>query len=152
MHSKNVFLRIAVFWIWIATFVASIMCYIFVGIKTQNLNETIDALSRFTAFFFPQLGVMFAFYFNMTQTQQERIVVEMHAASTAIWLTIIYHITLWVLLLLGLILWKFGDKIIDATENIIRMMGFFSVLGTVPLAYLFTTTRQIRRASGKETK
>ena len=138
------FFRFAVFWIWTVTLAASLVIFIATMIvRSMTFREIEESLTQLTGLLIPQLSVMIAFFFGTDRSRQQRILERDGAmARLAVGLSLFYHISFWIVLALSIGVGVFGRTIDENTAAVIKIMGFLSIFGLSPVAYLFASSKQ----------
>lgn len=133
------FFRFSIFWIWTITLGVSLA--IFIGamiMHSMTFREIEEPMTRLIGVLIPQLSVMIAFFFGTSKSSLQKILQRDHGmARLAVGLSIFYHVIFWVVLGLSIGGGLFGQTIDENAAAAIKIMGFLSIFGLSPVAYLF---------------
>ena len=138
MSKLNIF-RFSVFWIWSLTLLVSIG--VFIGtliVHKMTFREIEDPLTQIMGLLVPQLSIMTAFFFGANKEKQSEILAQNENLGTfALGLSFFYHISFWAIIWLSIGLGVFGATIDENCLAAIKIIGFLSIFGLSPVAYLF---------------
>lgn len=140
------FIRIAIFWSWVATLLFGVTLLCLVGKYWRvDISLTLDCITKFVSFLLPAIGVMGVFFFQLQQEQQDAVVTADPALSLAANLGFIYNFMFWCVLVFGIGFLGFGDNLQTATDNVLRLMGLLGFFSTAPITYLFAKRQRQQR-------
>lgn len=135
-------LRFSVFWIWVATLLITITVFLSYMIsENMRFYEIEESISAVTSPMIPQIGVMIAFFFGSNKQRQLQLIDSRPGlAKLAIGLSLVYHITFWILLVVGIGFGFFREENIDeSAAALIKISGFLAAFGLSPVAYFFAS-------------
>jgi len=142
---KISFFRFSVFWIWILTLAISIVIFITTMIINEMTFKEIDeSLTHVTGLLLPQLSIMIAFFFGTDKGSQEKMLKkdDKGIVKLTVGLSLFYHLSFWIVMSLALCGGIFGDTIDANTYAATKIMGFLSMFGLAPVAYLFVSKKK----------
>lgn len=143
--NRATLIRIAIFWTWIATLLVGVAVYFAAGTYWKvNVSLTLDCVTKFVTFLLPSIGVMGVFFFQLQQEERQAIETEDPALTLAAKLGFIYNFVFWCVLLWGIAFLGFGDDLLAATDNALKLMGLLGFFSTAPITYLFAVRRRTR--------
>ena len=143
MNKINTF-RFFVFWIWAITVVVTLA--VFIGtliVHRMNFKDIEDSLTQIMGLLIPQISIMLGFLFGASKSKQSQILAQHRSLGMfAVSLSAIYHLIFWLVIVSAIGYGIFGQNIDDNCIAAIKILGFISIFGLSPVAYLF--------ASGKD--
>jgi hypothetical protein len=140
MRLINIF-RFWIFWIWVVTLIVTLS--VFIGTLVAHkmvFKEIEDSLTQVMGLLVPQISVMTAFFFGASKQTQAQLLAQNQALGAfALGLSAVYHVSFWIVMSLAIGLGIFGSTIDENTNAAIKILGFLSIFGLSPVAYLFAS-------------
>jgi len=134
--------RLGVFWIWAVTMLVALGSVLWFPMNEEmKFHEVEESLSQVMGLIAPQVGMMVAFFFGSGKTGQERLIGDQRSlARFAVVLSVLYHVVFWIVLWLAFVKMAFDKDLFDAnTAAVLEIVGYISVFGLAPVAYLFAS-------------
>jgi len=131
--------RFAVFGIWVVSLLAVIGAFLASMVyHKMPFSEAQGSLESVAALILPQITIMCAFFFGASEVRQRRMLArDRGVALLAVILSLVYHITFWLLLVAAIVYGRLEPTIGKNATALVKIMSILSVLGIAPVAYLF---------------
>lgn len=143
MNKVNL-LRIALFGSWLFTLgVIVTLVFVKMGYSSAEWEHLQPGLTGVFGMIMPQLSMMMAFFFSTDRKRQVELAEHFpQLATVAIMCSIFYHIVFLASIIFGVMFEAFTDNDLDANFNAIAvLMGWLSIIGIAPVAFLFARER-----------
>ena len=133
--------RFGVFWVWSGTLCATLGIFIWCIVsRSMTFKEIDESLTQVMGLIVPQVSIMIAFFLGSTKDEQQELLERQHSLGTfAVGLSALYHVVFWIVMWLAIGLGIFGTTIDENTTAAIKILGFVSIFGLSPVAYLFAS-------------
>lgn len=134
--------RFSVFWVWSITLLFTLCVFIWSLIsRAMTFKEIEESLTQVMGLVVPQLSIMTAFFFGASKEAQSRMLERQRGmADFALGLSLFYHVIFWSVIWLAIGAGIFGSTIDENASAAIKILGFVSIFGLSPVAYLFASS------------